>query len=146
MVILQLDDLKTGYLDEKTVLKNLSIGMDKDEFIGVVGPNGSGKSTLVRSITKVLEPWEGTVRLKGRDIMDLSRKQIAKIVAVVPQDTYISFPYSVEEVVLMGRSPYLGRFENYGKEDQKIAKRSPKLTGSGTGRSTNSPVGRCRES
>ncbi len=128
MVILQLEKVDTGYLKGEPVLKDLTMGMNKGEFIGVVGPNGSGKSTLIKCITKVLEPWEGTLKLKGRDVMELSRKEIAKNVAVVPQDTYISFPFSVEEVVLMGRSPYLGRFENYDKEDEKITKRSLKTT------------------
>ncbi len=128
MVILQLEDVKTGYTEKKPVLKELSLNMDNGEFIGVVGPNGSGKSTLIKTITKVVNPWEGTVRIKGRDVKDLSRDQIAKIAAVVPQDTYISFPFSVEEVVLMGRSPYLGRFENYGIEDKRIADGSMKTT------------------
>lgn len=127
MVMIQSKSLTTGYIDE-AVLKDLDFSVQEGEFVGVVGPNGSGKSTLIRSITNVLDIWEGEVKLKEHDVSTLSRKQIAKIAAVVPQDTYISFPYSVEEIVLMGRSPYLGRFENYGKNDLKIARKAMKTT------------------
>ncbi|MBS3816588.1 MAG: ABC transporter ATP-binding protein [Candidatus Thermoplasmatota archaeon] len=128
MVMIRLDEVTTGYKEKKPVLKELNLAMEEDQFIGVVGPNGSGKSTLVKCITRVLDPWEGTVKLDGEDISGLSRKQIAKTAAVVPQDTFISFPYSAKEVVLMGRSPYLGRFENYDEKDQKIAERAMKNT------------------
>ncbi len=128
MVILRLEDITAGYIEKKPVLRDLNISVEKGDFIGIVGPNGSGKSTLIKCITNVLEPWEGRIRLKDEDIKNLSRKQIAKNVAVVPQDTYISFPYSVEEVVLMGRNPYVGRFENYDGEDRIKAKKSMKIT------------------
>ncbi len=125
---MRLKEVIAGYTEKNPVLKDLNLAMKKGEFVGIVGPNGSGKSTLIKCITKVLEPWKGAVKLKAKDITSLSRKQIARYVAVVPQDTYISFPYSVEEVVLMGRSPYLGRFENYDKKDQKIAEKAMKTT------------------
>ncbi|MFP4142397.1 MAG: ABC transporter ATP-binding protein [Thermoplasmata archaeon] len=123
MVILELDNVTTGYKKNK-VLKNLSFSVEEGGFIGIIGPNGSGKSTLIKCITNVLDPWAGRVEIAGKNVSRISRKQIAKIIAVVPQDTYISFPYSVEEVVLMGRCPYLGRFENYDKEDYNIAESS----------------------
>ncbi len=128
MVMLEIDRLRAGYTRAESVLKGLDFSMDEGEFIGVVGPNGSGKSTLLRAITNVLKFWSGDMRLKEEHITTLSREQIARSIAVVPQDTYISFPYSVGEVVLMGRNPYLSRFENYDKKDKKIAKRCMKMT------------------
>ena len=126
MVILQLDDVTTGYEKHNAILKDLSFSIDEGEFIGIIGPNGSGKSTLIKCITNVLDIWKGSVKLDGKNISELTRKEIARIAAVVPQDTYINFPYSVEEVVLMGRSPYLGRFDNYDKKDHDKAKSSMK--------------------
>lgn len=121
MVILEINELTTGY-KEKAVLNDINLSMEKNDFVGIIGPNGSGKSTLIRAITKIIDLWEGDIRLKNRPLDTLSRKEIGKTSAVVPQDTFISFPYSACEIVLMGRTPYLGRFENPDKEDKKIAK------------------------
>lgn len=122
MGILEVKDLVTGY-NQKRVLDEINLTMEKGEFIGIVGPNGSGKSTFVKAITKVLEPWSGEINLKKKSLSRMNQAEIAKITAVVPQDTYISFPYSVKDVVLMGRNPYKGKLENYGDKDHKIAKK-----------------------
>lgn len=127
MVIMEINDLTTGY-KEKPVLKGLDLSMNSNDFIGIIGPNGSGKSTLIRAITRIIEPWKGDIKLKNQPINTLSRNEIGKIAAVVPQDTFISFPYSAWEIVLIGRTPYLGRFENPGKKDIDIAERSMKST------------------
>lgn len=128
MVKLSVENLITGY-SEKAVLEEVSLSASDGDFIGIIGPNGSGKSTLVRAITGILKPWEGEVKLDSDPVSSLSRKEIAKKVAVVPQDTHISFPYSVWKIVLMGRTSYLGRFENPGSEDKEIAERSMEITG-----------------
>ncbi|MFP4051141.1 MAG: ABC transporter ATP-binding protein [Thermoplasmata archaeon] len=127
MVILEIDDLTTGY-KEKPILHGLNLSMEKVDFIGVIGPNGSGKSTLIRAITQIIEPWKGQIKLKNKSITELSRKEIGKTAAVVPQNTFISFPYSAWEIVLMGRTPYLGRFENPTNKDHKIAENAMKAT------------------
>jgi len=126
--MLDIKNVTTGYTEKNPVLKNLNVSMDEGDFIGIVGPNGSGKSTLINCITGILEPWKGSVKIKNETLTDLSRKEIARNVAVVPQDTYINFPYSVKEIILMGRSPYLGRLENYDKKDHEIAEREMKTT------------------
>jgi len=128
MVMLEVEDLVGGYIENEPVLKRFCFSMGKGEFVGVVGPNGSGKSTFLRALTDVLKFWKGKIELKGKDISELSREQIARTISVVPQDTYISFPYSVEEIVLMGRSPYLSRFEYYGKKDLEIARKYMNIT------------------
>ncbi len=127
MVELVADSLVTGY-GSKKILKDISFKLDEGEFLGIIGPNGSGKSTLIRALTKVLSPWSGTVKYDKKNLEDLSRKEIARKVSVVPQDTFINFPFTVRDVVLMGRSPYLGRFENPDKEDIKIAKDAMDVT------------------
>ncbi len=111
MVILETVGLKGGYNGEN-VLKGIDLRLESGGFLGVIGPNGCGKSTLVKAISGVLPRVYGDVRLKDELISDMSRKEIAKVVAVVPQKAYISFPFSVEEVVSMGRTPHLGRFES----------------------------------
>ena len=127
MVILEINNLTTGY-KEKPVLKDINLSMSSNDFVGIIGPNGSGKSTLIRAITQIIDPWKGDIKLKNESINILSRNEIGKTAAVVPQDTFISFPYSAWEIVLMGRTPYLGRFENPGKEDKKIAENAMKAT------------------
>jgi len=127
MVELEVDSLVTGY-QEKKILKDISFEAKKGEFLGIIGPNGSGKSTLIRALTKVISPWNGSVKYDKKIIEKISRNEIAKKVSVVPQDTFINFPFTVQDVVLMGRSPYLGRFENPDKKDIKVAKEAMQVT------------------
>jgi iron complex transport system ATP-binding protein len=74
----------------------------------LVGPNGAGKTTLFRVASRVLRPSSGSVSLLGRPLDAFSRRELARVLAVVPQDASIAFPFRVGEVVLMGRSPHLG--------------------------------------
>jgi iron complex transport system ATP-binding protein len=110
-------------------LKNLSFAVAEGEIFGLLGPNGSGKSTVVRLLSRVLEPHGGQIRLASRDLGLYSREELARQVAVVPQETVIELPFSVLEVVLMGRSPYLGRFGFERAVDLHIAHRAMEQTG-----------------
>jgi iron complex transport system ATP-binding protein len=112
---------------ERKVLDNISMHAEKG-FTGIIGPNGSGKTTLLRSISRVLKPKGGVILLDKRDVYSLASKDVAKNMAVVPQDSQIRFGFTVSEVVLMGRSPHLGRFEREGVRDMEIAKKAMKLT------------------
>lgn len=85
------------------VFKGLSLRVEAGEFLGVVGPNGSGKSTLLKLISGSLRPQRGEVFLDGREISFLPRKEVARKVAVVPQEYRLEFDFTVEEVVEMGR-------------------------------------------
>jgi iron complex transport system ATP-binding protein len=76
------------------------------EIVGVIGPNGSGKSSLLKLLTKLVRPQEGTICLFGAEIGTLSRESISKQVAYMPQDLSYDFPFSVLDMVLMGRFPY----------------------------------------
>jgi iron complex transport system ATP-binding protein len=106
------------------VLQDISFRIEKGEFIGVIGPNGSGKSTLLKTLCRLLSPQKGEilldlVPLKGMDQMDIARK-----IAVVSQEAYSLFPFRVIEMVLMGRSPYLGHLMFEGAKDLEIAKKA----------------------
>ena len=90
------------------VLQDISFQVGKGEFIGVIGPNGSGKTTLLKILYRLLSPQQGEVLFELVPLKRMSRTDIAKRIAVVAQETYPLFPFRVIEIVLMGRSPYLG--------------------------------------
>jgi ABC-type cobalamin/Fe3+-siderophores transport system ATPase subunit len=91
-------------------LDGVSFDLARGELLGIIGPNGSGKSTALRLMSGVLQPQAGSVLWRGRPLAAVRRAQLARELAVVPQDTRIEFPFSVTEVVLMGRAPHLGGF------------------------------------
>jgi iron complex transport system ATP-binding protein len=111
------------------VIDDVSLTLAPGEMLGVIGPNGSGKSTLVRLLSGVVRPSAGTIQIHGRAIAEYSRRDLARAIAVVPQDTVIEFPFSVTEVVLMGRSPHLGAFAFEGDRDLDVARRAMQRTG-----------------
>jgi len=111
------------------VIDDVSLTLAPGEMLGVIGPNGSGKSTLMRLLSAVLRPRTGEIRIHGRPIGSYSRSQLARAIAVVPQDTVIEFPFSVTEVVLMGRSPHLGGFAFEGDRDLAVARRAMQHAG-----------------
>lgn len=115
-----IDKLHAGYSGAE-ILKGVSIELRDSEFAGIIGPNGSGKTTVLRSMSRVLPPMGGSVRLDAKDIYSTPARDFAKRVAVVPQDTLVAFDFSVLEIVLMGRSPRLGRFAVEGNRDTEIA-------------------------
>jgi iron complex transport system ATP-binding protein len=91
----------------RPVLRAVDLAVAPGELVGVIGPNGGGKTTLVRLLAGVRRPDAGVVRLDGRPLGDLTRRELARRLAVVPQDPSIEFPFTALEVVLMGRAPHL---------------------------------------
>jgi len=110
------------------VLQDVSFQVGKGEFIGVIGPNGSGKTTLLKILTRLLSPQQGEVLFELIPLKKMSRTDIAKRIAVVSQEAYALFPFSVIEIVLMGRSPYLGHLMFENERDLEIAKRAMEWT------------------
>ena len=90
-------------------IRDLSFSVGAGEIFGVIGPNASGKTTQIRLLSRVLEPARGEIVLEGENLSRLSRESVAKKVAVVPQELPFGFPYTVEELVLMGRFPHAPR-------------------------------------
>ncbi|MGI6296063.1 MAG: ABC transporter ATP-binding protein [Armatimonadota bacterium] len=122
------DNIYTGYGDVE-ILSGVSFQLGQSEFVGMIGPNGSGKTTLLRAMSRVLAPRSGAIYLQDADIYSISAREFARRVAVVPQDTLVAFDFSVLEIVLMGRSPRLGRFSIEGQRDVAIALDALERTG-----------------
>ena len=106
------------------ILKGVSIDSKNKEFVGIIGPNGSGKSTLLKCIYRTLNPNGGCIMLGNTPISTMSVKESAKKLAVVAQHNYYNFDFSVEEVVLMGRSPHKKRLEPDNSKDYQIVNES----------------------
>ena len=108
-------------------IRDLSFEVRPGETFGVIGPNASGKTTLVRLLSKVVEPVEGRIRLDGVNVAGLSGAEVARQVAVVPQDVPRGFPHTVEELVLMGRYPRAPRRFFESPEDRAAARRAMEM-------------------
>jgi len=117
----RLQDVSAGY-PGRAVLRRVSLSAPAGRVTGLIGPNGSGKTTVVRVASRGLRPDSGTVRVGGVDPYGLSAREAARLTAVVPQDLAVLFAYSVEEMVLMGRSPYLRAWGGGGAEDWRRAR------------------------
>jgi iron complex transport system ATP-binding protein len=110
-------------------LRDVSFAITPGEIIGVIGPNSSGKTTLIRLLTRVLEPASGEIRLEGAPLRRLSRTDLARRVAVVPQGILPEFPFTVGELVLMGRYPHdPGRYFE-SRRDRSVARDAMEATG-----------------
>ena len=117
--MIKLKDICVSY-QQKRVLNNLSIDFHTGEFCALLGPNGAGKSTLLRSIIDFQLEKTGEVYISGKEFNTWSRQELARQIAIIPQDFQLQFDYTIEDLVLMGRFPYLGRWQNYSKNDKKI--------------------------
>jgi iron complex transport system ATP-binding protein len=110
-------------------VQQVSLRVEKGDVLGILGPNGSGKTTLLRLLAGLLRPGTGCVSLDGIDLAAISRRPLARRLAVVPQETHLAFEYSVLEIALMGRYPHLGAFELEGPRDLAIARDALAATG-----------------
>ena len=126
--MLDIDRVRFRYAAD-WVLTDVAFAVAAGAFLGIIGPNGSGKTTLLKVMNGLLRPQAGAVWLNGRPLAGMRRREVARVMAVVPQDAALLFTFTVEEMVLMGRSPHLGRFGFEGKEDFRIARAAMDRTG-----------------
>ena len=122
--MLEVNDLRAGYGakygDGDDVLNGLSFNAQPGERLAILGPNGCGKSTLLRAITRII-PYRGTITLDGVDTASLTRKDLAKKIALLGQSAQVFFPYTVYETVSLGRYAYAeGFFKNLSKTDKAV--------------------------
>ena len=122
MSILKIENLTCGYGPARPVLKEVSFSVEEGQFVGVVGPNGSGKTTLLRAIAGLLTIQTGSIVLSQHRIEHLDRREAARRVAFVPQLMEPVEGFSVEELVMLGRTPYFERFSFETEDDHAAVK------------------------
>ncbi|SHF18089.1 iron complex transport system ATP-binding protein [Desulfacinum infernum DSM 9756] len=120
-------DVSVSY-DRDEVIRNLTFSVRMGEFFIIAGPNGSGKSTLLKTLAGLLRPSRGRISLFGRSLESYGRRRLSHTVAYMPQTVPLDFPFTVAEVVLMGRSPHLGLFQLEGRTDMEKAREAMERT------------------
>jgi iron complex transport system ATP-binding protein len=113
----------------RSVLDGVSLRVDRGSIVGLLGPNGSGKSTLLKLLAGTLVPASGRVATEGVEVRALTRRDLARRIAVVPQETHSTFDFSALDIVMMGRYPHLGPFALEGPADLAIARDALAATG-----------------
>ena len=111
------------------VVDDVSLAIAPGELVGILGPNGSGKTTLLKMLSGTLTPTAGTVQFARRPLGDWKRRDLARRIALVPQETHAPFDFTVLDIVLMGRFPHLGTFALEGPADLAIARQALASTG-----------------
>jgi iron complex transport system ATP-binding protein len=127
MLTLRLQHVSLGY-SKKTVIHDVTFEAIPGEMLGIIGPNGSGKSTLIKGISRIITPSSGHIFLDGLNIAGMSRENLAKLVAVVPQNPFLPELFTAFELVLLGRTPHLGLFRYETENDYAIVRNAMQLT------------------
>jgi len=112
----------------RDILRDVTLSVAPGELVGLIGPNGAGKSTLIRVISGLWSGAEGAITLLGKPLSHYSSRQIAQVIAQVPQITALDFPFTVRQIVMMGRNPHLGRFELETERDRRAANEAMRRT------------------
>ncbi len=105
------------------IVEGVDLSIRRGELVGIIGPNGAGKTTLLRLLGGLLRPYRGDVALEGRSVRGMDKRNRARRIAYMTQDISQVFPFTVMEIVLMGRYPHLGRFQQETPEDRERARR-----------------------
>ncbi len=126
--MISLSQVSFSYNDS-LVIDHVDLAVDKGEMVALLGPNGSGKTTLIKLACGVLPLAKGDIYLNGSRLGKLGRRTVAQQVAVVPQQFFTPFSFTVQEVVLLGRTPFLRAFSDERKVDREIVQRAMELVG-----------------
>jgi iron complex transport system ATP-binding protein len=110
----------TFYYADKKVIDNFSINLQPAKFYGIIGPNGSGKTTVLDLLVNHRQPAKGRINYRGKRLSAYSKAELSREIALVPQNFYINFPFTVKEIVMMGRYPHIPRFAAPTSEDWQI--------------------------
>ncbi len=120
MSFFTLKDLSIGY-GKKIIANKINLNFEQNQIVSLLGANGCGKTTLLKTILGLLKPINGKIYLNNKPLNTYEPKQLAKLIAYVPQ-AHHRFSFSVQNIVLMGRNPYLKWYESPNSNDKKIAK------------------------
>jgi len=127
MVELKLQNVTLGYR-RRPVVEDISLKVKPGEMLGLVGPNGCGKSTIIKSLSRIIKPFSGSILLNGKDLSRIPRIELSRMLGVVPQIPFLPSTFTAFEIVLMGRNPHLGMLQYEGKKDIAIAWQSMQKT------------------
>jgi cobalamin transport system ATP-binding protein len=115
-VLLDVDGVTFGY-ERQPLLYDVHVQVREGEMVGLLGPNGSGKTTLLRLVSGVLRPQQGRILLDGRELRDWGRRSVAQRIAVVPQELHVPFAYTVEQLVNLGRTPFVNLLGSNSRQE-----------------------------
>ena len=117
-MMLKINNISFSYGQDKKILDDISLDVSQGDVLGILGINGAGKTTFIKCINNIFSPDFGTVKINGKDISSMTPKEIAQLIAYVPQYNGTFFNINVLDTVMMGRLPYAGR--SYSKKDREI--------------------------
>jgi iron complex transport system ATP-binding protein len=120
MAFLDARNISYAYGDN-AVLRDVSLALEPGKFYGLIGPNGSGKTTLLDLLIANRQPSTGSIALQGRELGSYSRQELARQMALIPQEFDLGFDFRVSEIVLMGRHPHIPRFASPGPDDLAVS-------------------------
>jgi len=115
-------------IGENKILKDISFKCQSGEIIGIIGPNGSGKTTLLKSINGINSISSGDISFNNKSLKEYSEKELARDISFMNQNTNIEFDFPCIDIVVLGRYPYLERFQEYSKKDIELAEKYMEFT------------------
>ncbi len=127
--MIEVCDLTFSYPRGPQVLKGITFGVESGSLCGLFGPNGSGKTTLFRCMMRFLDYHHGSIIVDGSDLKKLKIRSLARLIAYVPQEHKVTFPFPVRDVILMGRTPHLRSPFGASREDKLAAMRAMNTVG-----------------
>lgn len=117
--MIRVENLSVAY-DKKVAIKNISLTIKKNQITTIIGPNGCGKSTLLKAISKNLKYQEGQIVIEGKDLKKYKAKELAKVLAILPQSPIVPSDFSVSELVGFGRYPFIPFGQRFSQKDYDI--------------------------
>ena len=123
----ELNHISFSFAD-RVIIEDISLALVPGKFYGIIGPNGSGKTTMVDLLSRHRLPAQGRISYNSRALSSFSKKELSREIALVPQNFYINFPFTVREIVTMGRYPHISRFAAPSPEDLDTVDKVMELT------------------